>query len=785
MFTFLTFISNAQNTYTWNVATGDWGVATNWTPSRTTPATNDILVFNGSTVASAAVTNITKDSIGRLRFINNSNVTFSTAIGTAGNGTIARTLTAVSGTGTNFLSQFVLGDQLYTTSAASGTEVSAITTNVDLVTAASGTIAASTTYSIYPRLTISGGASPAFEVQSGASLTINCTSPGLTIFIGAGSVANVYGTITVGTGRSRILANDSLGFVFKAGSILNNSNVTGNIFTAVGLTNRISFDSTAVLVFSGTGSNPFGLTAPDSKVLFKHSSIYRHQTTGAPSLSGRTFGSLEINLSTFNQTSISTAAGLTIDNLILTSATAMGFSNTSNGTINIGGDIIINSGALSFGNTSTGTQNVVLNGTGLQNITGTGGSIYFGPLSTLTTNNSAGFLLNRSFQIEGPLTMSSGNINLNSDTITLGSAVTPSALTRTSGSFIGAGLVTRWIGAGSIPIGTDAGLFPMGTATANRSLWIAGTPTTAGTVSVSHNDVAGNSTFGTPFSDNATNAVSVNVRQNSNWVVSTANSFAGTGLSLRVQGTGTATQVTNTTNLRLTLATSVAPGTAADGGGTSLLPQANRTGLTAANLSNTFYIGGNATQNPLPINLINFNAINTSPSVTLVWQSSKELNADKYEVEKSINGLSFETISSIKAKGNASIENNYSFVDEDAFKNNNIVYYRLKMIDMSSSLQYSSVVPVKKSDVKNTINIVNVTPNPSIKEININIFATNAQQSKVEIIDIRGTVIYSAEKTLIKGDNTFNLDTNFMSAGIYFIRLTGDKEVKHFRIIKN
>ena len=35
-----------QTTYVWNNATSDFALSSNWTPARTTPATNDILVFD-------------------------------------------------------------------------------------------------------------------------------------------------------------------------------------------------------------------------------------------------------------------------------------------------------------------------------------------------------------------------------------------------------------------------------------------------------------------------------------------------------------------------------------------------------------------------------------------------------------------------------------------------------------------------------------------------------------------------------------------------------------------
>jgi len=78
-----------QTTYTWNlVGGGNWTIATNWTPTRTTPAATDIMVI--SNAATIIITNVPTQTIGRLSVENTTNVTLS-----AGGG--AQTLTIGDG----------------------------------------------------------------------------------------------------------------------------------------------------------------------------------------------------------------------------------------------------------------------------------------------------------------------------------------------------------------------------------------------------------------------------------------------------------------------------------------------------------------------------------------------------------------------------------------------------------------------------------------------------------------------------------------------------------------
>lgn len=92
-FLVLVFTSSAQITYKWtrpNGSAGSWADPLNWTPNRSTPATNDILEFDGNTNAIVNFFPAT-ETIGKLRIYNNAIVTFGVGINSTiniGNGGI-------------------------------------------------------------------------------------------------------------------------------------------------------------------------------------------------------------------------------------------------------------------------------------------------------------------------------------------------------------------------------------------------------------------------------------------------------------------------------------------------------------------------------------------------------------------------------------------------------------------------------------------------------------------------------------------------------------------------
>ncbi len=75
--TLLPALSWAQTTYTWNKTTSaSWGTSTDWTPTRSSPATSDILVIDGNVTPTPTLTSTPTQTIGRLRILNNAHVTF-------------------------------------------------------------------------------------------------------------------------------------------------------------------------------------------------------------------------------------------------------------------------------------------------------------------------------------------------------------------------------------------------------------------------------------------------------------------------------------------------------------------------------------------------------------------------------------------------------------------------------------------------------------------------------------------------------------------------------------
>jgi hypothetical protein len=378
-----------------------------------------------------------------------------------------------------------------------------------------------------------------------------------------------------------------------------------------------------------------------------------------------------------------------------------GTSSSYNGVLYVAGDFTITGTGVVTETGSTTNSGIVFNGTSLQTITNSGtlsGSLNF------CFNNPSGFALGSNWSITLADTMKSGNIALNGYTLTLGtSASSPGTLLWTSGFLTGSGTFTRWFGTSAVTIGNVAGLFPMGSGTNNRNVWIGGTPTTGGTVSVQYSDLSGTTAYA-PYLDEHSQVFSQ--RANMSWTLSTANSFAGTSLSMRIQGSGIPA-INAISDLNISLSNSVAGGTYGAPGGTTTNPQVNRTGLNTAGLANTFYFASTS-NSPMPIELTSFTGSINAGVVMLNWATATEVNNHGFNVER-LSDKTWQNIGFVQGAGNSNSVKNYSFVDKSAKAGS--YSYRLQQVDNNGGYTYSPVIEVNNGTQPTNFSISNY-PNP-------------------------------------------------------------------------
>jgi len=477
-------------TYTWNqTGTAAYGTAANWTPTRTLPATDDILVFDGATTPTPTVTGVTTETIGKLLFTNSANVIFQSAASV--------TLTISGGTGTDFDIPGGSTLQLASTAANSiniaytGAQTASIagtlsllsnTSNNNTYTAtnstttvtgtinSSGTITSTTanllfTTGIYNHTFSAAGVSanlPAIPTATWTANTSLCTVTGLT-------------NPTAGTFPSGLITQTFGNFTWNTPLLSTDPNIGGGTITSVGTFTMTSTGSATLRLGTGTSGTivctnyvqnggTINTAAGAGSGTIRCSGTF-NQSSGTIDESSTGSGNIEFNGSSSQSVTVAGTVSNTINYRL----------NNSAGVV-LSGSIIINANAglrISAGALTGGTVTYSATGTTLTydataatqtttsvELPGTNGPVN---LTVNNTNGTPNVSLHASRTITGILTLTAGRIILGSNDLTLANGGTLTVSLPGATKMIvtdGSGLFRR-----GIPASSGTYLFPIGETT--------------------------------------------------------------------------------------------------------------------------------------------------------------------------------------------------------------------------------------------------------------------------------------------------------------------------------
>jgi hypothetical protein len=199
------------------------------------------------------------------------------------------------------------------------------------------------------------------------------------------------------------------------------------------------------------------------------------------------------------------------------------------------------------------------------------------------------------------------------------------------------------------------------------------------------------------------------------------------------------------------------------------------------------YMGADEASIPLPVKLNTFTAIANKNDVLVSWSTVSEMNNKGFDVERSVDGKNFEKVTFVKGIGNSNSLTAYRFTDMNAFKiaSAEVLYYRLKQIDLNGATSYSNTVTVSANNDATT-NAFEVYPNPFNHALQVEFISSTQTSVMVSLFDISGRNIMNKNIQAESGLNVFELkDLSSLDDGIYFISITQNGVSTVQKIIKN
>ena len=746
--------ASGQTTYTWiGTAGASWATSTNWSPTRTSPATNDIIQFSGG--GSKSATSVPTETIGQLQITGSTSVSLTSGGSPAKTLSVGVTLNVASGSSLSLISGGPTFTLNYTGTGATGSIAGTLTVNMSTEW--------NTTTGITPSSTVSGtvvnnsatitGSISTLTFVSGGKYQHNYTSDGTipTATWNAASICEIIGNTNNSNaplGLNQTFGNFEWNCTSQSGSSVN---FGGNLTSVAGNFKIVSTGSSSVALNS---NGPWTITISgdliiqsgtlDAQAANKETIINLggsfNQTGGtfttsgtSPTVtfnftgSGKTFtqsGGTITN--TFFDWSVNSGAILTLNNNL---PVASGRTLTVAGRLNCGSNAVTGAGIFTLNSAATlgigstagitstaGTGNIRVTGTRSYNAganyvyNGTSGAQVTGnqlpaTISSLTTDNTAGVTLSQAVAISGSAIFTNGVL----------STTATNLLTINSGASVSGASNSSFVDGPMAKVGSTAFTFPVG------KIGTGYQPCGISTISASTTFTA-QYFRGVPPNNTSLNAPIAaisyceywNIRASSSLAVYITlywNSNSGCGSGAYIPGNypypalrivrhrPSTSDWINASNFNSQDPAS----TSSNGNMTTELSSGSFT------TPNYFTFGTtDASQIPLPVKFGSIKAYEKQKGVQIEWNTYSEKNVDHFEIQRSSDGRSFYTIGQVAAN-NLESRSDYSWYDANPLLSNN--FYRIKSVDIDSKSDFTSIVKITLGKNNSGISIY---PNPVI-----------------------------------------------------------------------
>jgi len=186
------------------------------------------------------------------------------------------------------------------------------------------------------------------------------------------------------------------------------------------------------------------------------------------------------------------------------------------------------------------------------------------------------------------------------------------------------------------------------------------------------------------------------------------------------------------------------------------------------------------TQDPLPVELVNFTSAVERNNVKLNWTTSFEQNNSGFDIERKQASVNEWTkVTNIAGAGNTNSQINYSF--NDNFLSTGKYNYRLKQVDFNGNYKYYELANEVTVGIPAQFSLSQNYPNPFNPATKINYDLPLDSKVSIKIFDLTGREISSlVNQVQPAGYHTVSFNASALSSGIYFYSINAEGGSKSF-----
>lgn len=184
---------------------------------------------------------------------------------------------------------------------------------------------------------------------------------------------------------------------------------------------------------------------------------------------------------------------------------------------------------------------------------------------------------------------------------------------------------------------------------------------------------------------------------------------------------------------------------------------------------------------PLPVELVGFNARTESDAVQLTWKTASEKGNAGFEVQRRVSGK-WESLSFVEGAGTTSETNRYSYRDTDVPYDLETVTYRLKQVDTDGTTSFSGTRKLEIS-APNKFALKAPFPNPAQEQVTLRYALPRKTDLSIRIYDVLGRRVATLQRGVEDaGRKEIRVSTSDLSPGTYFVRMQAGEKLKTKRL---
>lgn len=179
----------------------------------------------------------------------------------------------------------------------------------------------------------------------------------------------------------------------------------------------------------------------------------------------------------------------------------------------------------------------------------------------------------------------------------------------------------------------------------------------------------------------------------------------------------------------------------------------------------------------LPLKLIAFSGQRQNGINQLQWTTENESGGDKFDLERSTDGVVFRSIANIPGNGQPS--GRYTYADNTSAAE---MYYRLKIVTANGTVSYSSVLLLKET--MDLITDIRLLTNPVKGIIPLQVNSAVNEMMRLTLSDLSGKIIQQRSVKITAGINQVNMALPSVAAkGMYLLQAENASIKKTIRVL--